>query len=328
MGCYRLLLACLVVMGHVGASIAGYDPGVVAVVSFFLLSGYVMTGLVERHYSEPGRVGLYYLDRALRLFPQFLLYSLATIFAVEALGLRHTWLAAPPSALSDLVQLTILPLNFVMLFPDMLMPQGWSLGLEGFFYLLFPFVLLSGKRLPFTAGSLLIFALAYAGRLPQEWFGFRLLPGVLFVFLLGSFIRRPEPKLGPAPLLFVLTLAVAALAASPLVYAKHVRILEVLAGLILGLPIVWGLARARIANRFDALAGDVSYGVFLNHNLLLPGVAALLPGASHALTLAALIPLSMALAYASYRVVETPALALRHRLRAAKPAPALEAAAA
>jgi peptidoglycan/LPS O-acetylase OafA/YrhL len=215
-----------------------------------------------------------------------------------------------------------------MLFPDMLMPQGWSLGLEGFFYLLFPYLLLSGKRLPFAAGSLLVFALAYAGRLPQEWFGFRLLPGVLFVFLLGSFIRRPEPKLGPAPLLIVLALAVAALAASPLLYAKHVRILEVLAGLVLGLPIVWGLARARISNRLDALAGDVSYGVFLNHNLLLPGVAALLPGASHLVTLAALVPLSMALAYGSYHVVETPALALRHRLRAGKAAPALEAAAA
>jgi len=52
MGFYRLLLAFFVVTGHVGISILGYDPGVVAVVSFFLMSGYVMTGLIDRHYGN------------------------------------------------------------------------------------------------------------------------------------------------------------------------------------------------------------------------------------------------------------------------------------
>ena len=34
------------------------------------------------------------------------------------------------------------------MFPKMLMPQAWSLGLEGFFYLLFPVLMLTSTRLP------------------------------------------------------------------------------------------------------------------------------------------------------------------------------------
>ena len=323
MGFYRLLLAFFVVTGHVGISILGYDPGVVAVVSFFLMSGYVMTGLIDRHYREPGRLGLYYLDRALRLFPQFLFYSLATIFAVERLGLRHTWLQAPPSALSDLAQLTILPLNYVFLFPDMLMPQAWSLGLEAGFYLVFPLILLGDKRLPVAAASVLVFGMAYFGRLPEEWFGYRLLPGALFIFLIGSFLRRPEPKLGGALVLSVLALALLALAASPWVWDRHVRVMEVLAGFILGLPVVWALSRVRHAGRLDELAGDLSYGVFLNHNLLLPGVAALLPHASPMVKLVCVLPVSLTAAYASYLVIEKPALQWRRRLRERPHAPML-----
>jgi len=332
MGFYRLLLAYFVVCDHAGGVLFfGFYPGAIAVVSFFLLSGYVMTALIDRHYSEIGRVGAFYLDRAMRLYPQFLFYSLATILAASAFGLTHRWLSAPPSLASDALQLTILPLNFGWLFHGaMLIPQAWSLGLEGFFYLLFPFVLIANRRLPYALGSLVIFALAYAGRLDQEMFSYRMLPGVLFVFLLGSWIRRPEPGLGRWPLVVAFALAVAGLAAGPFVWGRHVCVLDVLAGLALGLPAVYLLARWRISGRLDAFAGDLSYGVFLNHNFLAPLVAQLMPGAPPLLTLVALIPVSTAASYATFRWIEAPTLALRRRLRVAAPAesPAVPGAAA
>lgn len=330
MGFYRLLLAYLVVSDHAaGALIFGFYPGAIAVVSFFLLSGYVMTALIDRHYAEPRRIGAFYLDRAMRLYPQFLFYSLATLLAASAFGLTHRWLAGPPSLTSDLLQLTILPLNFGWAFHKaMLIPQAWSLGLEGFFYLLFPFVLIGNRRLPFALASLVVFAAAYFGRLDQEMFSYRMLPGVLFIFLLGSFIRRREPGLGSAPLAVALALALAALAASPWVWGRHVCVQDVLAGLVIGLPVVWLLARFKISGRLDGLAGDLSYGVFLNHNLLLPLAAQLLPGASPWLTLAALIPISTAASYATFRWIEAPTLALRRTLRTRAPAAELATAAA
>jgi len=107
-------------------------------------------------------------------------------------------------------------------------------------------------------------------------------------------------------------------------------VLDVLAGLALGLPAVYLLARWRISGRLDAFAGDLSYGVFLNHNFLAPLVAQLMPGAPPLLTLVALIPVSTAASYATFRWIEAPTLALRRRLRVAAPAesPAVPGAAA
>ena len=194
MGFYRLFLAYLVALSHAGLLWDGVNPGIVACISFFMLSGYVMTALIDRHYPALDRVGAFYADRALRLYPQFLFYSLATIFAAEALGLRHQWMTAPPSLPSDLAQLAMAPLNCGPCFSDMLMPQSWSLGLEVFFYAAFPFLLIPEKRAPFAFASAGVFALAYCGRLSPDWFTYRLLFGNLFVFMMGSWLRRPDPR--------------------------------------------------------------------------------------------------------------------------------------
>ena len=51
MGYYRLILALLVAASHAGLTFGRFNPGEIAVVSFFLLSGYVMTALIDRHYA-------------------------------------------------------------------------------------------------------------------------------------------------------------------------------------------------------------------------------------------------------------------------------------
>jgi peptidoglycan/LPS O-acetylase OafA/YrhL len=70
-GTLRFVLAIVVALSHTGTVFLGYNTGVVAVVSFFMISGYVMALLIEKHYGSVGRVGHFYLDRAARLFPQF-----------------------------------------------------------------------------------------------------------------------------------------------------------------------------------------------------------------------------------------------------------------
>jgi peptidoglycan/LPS O-acetylase OafA/YrhL len=70
----------------------------------------------------------------------------------------------------------------------------------------------------------------------------------------------------------------------------------------------------RPSGRLDALAGDASYGVFLNHFLLIwalfPSTVSIAAG-----DLAGLIGASVVLSTASQRLVERPALAWRRRLR-------------
>ncbi len=315
MGYYRLILALLVAASHAGLTFGRFNPGEIAVVSFFLLSGYVMTALIDRHYADLRRIGPFYLDRALRLYPQFLVYSLAMIVAAELFGLRHTWMPTPPTPTSDLFQLTMLPLAFSERFPNMLLPQAWSLGLELMFYAVFPFFLIPGERMMAAYASGLVFLFAFCGRISADWFAYRLLPGVLFVFILGSWVRRPESRLGRAPLALAYAIAVAALVVALTVFPRRTSVCDMLIGLVAGLPIVYLLSRLRIGGRWDELAGDLSYGVFLNHMLLLPILERLWPGAPAVGRFAALIPISIALSYLTLQCIERPAILWRRRLR-------------
>jgi peptidoglycan/LPS O-acetylase OafA/YrhL len=88
---------------------------------------------------------------------------------------------------------------------------------------------------------------------------------------------------------------------------------EVLLGWGLGLPLLHVLSRRRFG-RLDALAGDLSYGVFLNHFLLIWwfGLDRAPPGAAQ---LAVLAGASLLLSYGTQRLVEQPVLRWRQRLR-------------
>jgi len=76
MGIFRLLLAISVLISHTQRTYFGLNLGVVAVISFLMLSGFVMTILIEKHYNSSRLVPSFYLDRAMRLQPQYLFYLL------------------------------------------------------------------------------------------------------------------------------------------------------------------------------------------------------------------------------------------------------------
>lgn len=100
MGTYRLILALLVLVSHMGLTVLGLNPGVVAVISFFMLSGYVMTALIKRYYLAPRSIPDFYLDRLMRLQPQYLFYltlSVIYFFAADV----HDHLAKPDPERAD-----------------------------------------------------------------------------------------------------------------------------------------------------------------------------------------------------------------------------------
>ena len=124
-----------------------------------------MTALVERHYSTPSRVGLFYVDRIVRLYPQFLFYLFATLALV--------FLARPKSGyLADITPLKVAlnalmaPLNFYWLKGiknATLIPQAWSLGLEVMFYAVIPWLLIFRLSAVAAVVSVAVFVAAYLG---------------------------------------------------------------------------------------------------------------------------------------------------------------------
>jgi peptidoglycan/LPS O-acetylase OafA/YrhL len=273
LGTFRLILALLVALSHAGVNVAGLNPGVVAVVCFYLISGYVMTGLLRTHYSTAQRIPHFYLDRALRIFPQYLAIAAITLTWFFISG-RHTLFLQHEPQWSDLASnLIVVPLNYFMFNGAdhfTLVPPAWSLGAEIQFYLVIPILLLLRARaLAFAVGAV-VFGLASWGILNTDTFGYRLLPGVLVFFLLGSALYDARRLQSRARGIVAGGIAGAVLLWIVLSRLGHLQLLynrETLLGIVIGLPALYLLGRLR-QHPVDNLLGDLSYGVFLNHFLM------------------------------------------------------------
>jgi peptidoglycan/LPS O-acetylase OafA/YrhL len=88
---------------------------------------------------------------------------------------------------------------------------------------------------------------------------------------------------------------------------------EVLLGILVGLPIVAGLTKLR-GCKTDEILGNISYGVFLNHFLLIWVFQTLKISTSSVGTVSFLVVLSVLLAWLTYNLIERPVLTFRHHL--------------
>jgi len=324
LGTLRLLLALAVALSHAGVHLGGINPGVVAVIGFYLISGYVMAGLIRRHYAQPPAANAFYLDRAIRLLPQYLFYILLTLAWHLYSRADNYFLSRIPGPVDLFNNLSVVPLNYYMFNGSdryTLIPPAWSLGAEVQFYLLAPFVLLRPKRL-LAVGLLGLgaYMAALAGLINSDWFGYRLLPGVLLFFLLGAYLQHlhHQQKSPRARALTAVVAALAALAMGLLHLNGTLRQpynLETLLGLMLGVVVLQLLA-TRARSRWDDLAGDLSYGVFLNHFFI---IWVVYPQGIGAGQLPGFIALCIALSWLTQRYIERPLLKRRHTLRRTVP---------
>ncbi len=321
MGTYRFFLAITVALSHMEVTfLGGHDPGVTAVISFFLISGFVMTGLVRTYYSAYDKVPMFYLDRLARIVPQYLFFLLLTTAGFYALHFSSPYLEGLSFA-GIMANLLVVPLDFFMYHPGiarcMLIPQAWSLGLELTFYLLFPFVMLSRHRGVFLLASMMVWLMAAFGALNTDAWGYRLLPGTLFMFLLGSYIYdNRHISWNHVAVRTLLVVPVCAVLLAMLGKMSLIYTFEVLLGLLLGIPALFWLARFE-RNEWDDILGNLSYGLFLSHFLVIWTLDALLvPHDGYGITL--MLGASVMLASVGYKLVEQPVLRWRHRLRSAR----------
>lgn len=321
MGTYRLLLAVAVALSHMKVFFFnGHNPGVVAVISFYLISGFVMTGLVRTYYTEYRKVPLFYLDRMARIFPQYLFFLALTVSSHYFLRFTSPYLGEA-SIIGVLGNLLVIPLDFYMFSGAIAgytyIPQAWSLGLELMFYLLFPLIMISRARTPVFVASVLFWLVAAFRVVDPDVWGYRLLPGTLFVFLLGSFIydnRTPTLRHPAVILFFVMAGCAIALLGLGRPDAPN-NIWEVLLGMFIGIPMLFVLAH-RARGRWDDWLGNLSYGVFLCHFLVIWlfesfGVEPNMSGK------ALMIAMCIMLAYVGFVLVEYPMLLWRRHLRTA-----------
>lgn len=284
LGTLRLTLALAVLISHVGVTIASLNPGVISVVVFYAISGYVMNQLIHAYYGSLGLMVQFYMDRMLRILPQYIFYLGGAYLWYYLTQTVTIFTQRAPTVIDVFNNLTIVPLNFFMYNQSdhfALIPPAWSLGAELQFYLIVPLLVISRSLFwVLVCLSLTVQALALTGFLHSDWWGYRLLPGVLWIFALGIILSQrhiaDNEQRAFLGRVVGLLLVLFALVAAILTYYERLTepyYREVIIGAAFAVCLIATLGTMKVDNpllkRLDTWMGHVSYGVFLNHFLIL-----------------------------------------------------------
>lgn len=327
-------MALLVLLSHVGLSVASLNPGVVAVVVFYAISGYVMSGLIQSYYGDPGQTGRFYIDRFFRLYPQYAIYALFTALWWLLSGRDTAFLQHSPSGADFVRNLTVIPLNLFMFNSAdkfTLIPPAWSLGAEVMFYAVAPFMWRHVRlAVALAVVSLGVQSMAWLGVLNSDWWGYRLLPGVFWIFVGGMALHRMRAYDSGAAWRLAVTISFLACLVAFLLWrtgllaAPYHR--EVLLGAGLGFPLLVLLTQPRPSDmvrrwhgfeKIDELLGNLSYGIFLNHFLIIwiLELDLLTPSVLSSDQMVWLVMASVLASTVTYYFVEYPAKLFRRRWR-------------
>jgi len=315
-GYLRFFLAFIVALSHIGVKFYGLNPGVIAVVIFYILAGFVVSHLLKDIFvvntTTPLKQNIlpFYKDRINRIFPLYLY-----VITITTLFLLLTSYANPSfTPFNILTNLSIIPLNYYMYLDNTvltepnwwLVPPAWSLGTELQAYLLLPFTLLFRNLKIFSLiVSITIYMLANLTIIHTDHFGYRFIVGVFFIFLLGSAIQSDKKT----DRYYIVLIWLSAIILTPLsLYTdsfSHIYSKETFIGLLIGIPLVYTLSHTKIKLPYNKILGSLSYGIFLTHFLAI-WILAYLEIKSH-ITLTYILQLStisLALSYIGVKLTE------------------------
>jgi peptidoglycan/LPS O-acetylase OafA/YrhL len=330
----RALAVAGVVVQHAGFEEGGYF----GVTVFFVISGYLITGLLLAEHESNGSIGLaaFYRRRFARLAPALLLVTgVITVWLLASGAAFATWWAGLVGTLTYTTDLLLAaPVGSHV---GSYFEWSWSLGIEEQFYLFWPLLMIVLLRLRRGRGwlaglAMVVVALAWLqrarlshGHPSHDRINFTFdthmdaiaLGALLAIVLLGRPVASRAVRGGAQLLCLIASLALFAVIRQPW-QTEHLTTLDV-GGYgqvaLLCLVIVGGVVMAptgpvsrMFATPLLVHVGKLSYGIYL-WNQLLAGVCEHLTGHLPSRTGFGLVLYVLALlvvAELSYRYVETP----------------------
>lgn len=334
-GTYRTVLAVMVVLLHLGGV---QVIGAYAVFGFYILSGYLMTLIMQRNYGYTrGGVARYAMNRFLRIYPIYWLSCIFSILLIFWLGgemvrnYQHS-IFMPDDIVSAVKNILLL---FPFRYDPRLTPPSWALTVELFFYICIGLGLSRTKSLTvmwFVLSVLYTVALNVIG---MSWeYRYFAIPAASLPFSTGALVYHYRSRLADvtwklfgreyAPfLLFLMMIANWYLGG----------ILGTLRGsgfyvnYVLCALIVISLSERQtlpfISRGFDKMMGDFSYPIYLVHYQVgLVVLAALTsmgidPGYPQLQFAVLSLPFIFLAAWLMSRYVEIPIELVRSRIKAA-----------
>ena len=277
MGIYRFLLAYCVVIEHLSGNRYLSHTGMFAVFGFYVLSGYLITRVLNDIYGF--RADLFWLNRFLRLFPPyavFLIIGLVFVFGTSSAAefFPAVWKAHPTFA--DWVGvIAVFPMGVSpMEWHFRPVPSIWSVGVELLNYAALFVVVARSRHLALLVA---LGALSYhvvgiwrGDSLADRYFPFY---AALLPFALGSliyFYTRASRRISPrGALMLCMPAALNCLVAGLLGGVHDSPLFEALfyLNLVFQCLAVWALSVMTPTpyRAIDKWIGDLSYPVFLCH---------------------------------------------------------------
>lgn len=300
MGLFRLLLAISVLIAHstpiFGNTLVG---GRVAVESFFMISGFYMALILSTKYQT--NLKTFYKNRFLKLFPLYWFFTIIVIvtsfittgkftifknYFVTPLSKTILILFNSSPLLNDITNFMGLNTTTGNLFfttsfrntiPEiwnyLILPQGWTIGLEIMFYLFAPLLIKQKtKTLLFISGlSLLARLLSYQflGLAHDPW-EYRFFPFEIIYFIAGILAYRmySDARMGgfyARPFLWLLPVFLFTLFFQFIPFNTK-RMLAYYLFVFISIPFLFDLTKN---NKFDRFLGELSYPLYLCHFLII-----------------------------------------------------------
>lgn len=339
----RALSVLFVIAFHAHFALA--RGGFLGVTVFFVLSGFLITGLLLNEQDQTGALALrrFYARRLFRLYPALILLVVLSVLGTF-LYLKDwsgTYLSSPVA----LVYLS----NVTAAFRDHggLYQHTWSLSVEEQFYLLWPLALLgvarssaTGARLRLIRFALTGAGLSYLGALASYFAGHytfsRLTPlsasGLLVGCALALHLSTATAstsarladrcrRLAPFAALVLVALLVAASPSGPPSLRRHIVYAGAGPAAVLATAVLvahFATGDSRLLRALDVrplrAVGQVSYGMYLFHILIWATLLHFAPGMQSAIIFLITAGVAFLLARLSYQFVERPALRWRDQL--------------
>lgn len=305
MGTLRTIFALAVVFSHSQVNLL--CGGQNAVQLFYMISGFLISFvLVERKAYKS--IWSFYLNRYLRIYPIYFVVASLTLVTFLAASLVTSepeffsvFRNAPVSAgvLLIIANVTLFFQDWVMfagvhsnklsfvtdfrnsdvvLYPGLLLPQAWTLGVELTFYLIAPFILVR-KRLLFlllTLSILLRIYLYWIGLGTKDPWTYRFFPAELAFFILGALAHQlllpsylkmfTEPRLNDYSNFGTCFVIAVTLFYTYIPIADSIKSIALFSIFWLALPFTFIFQSKR---KWDSWIGNLSYPLYTCHILVI-----------------------------------------------------------
>lgn len=349
-GTYRYLLAVMVMMAHL-APMGMVHTGLYAVTGFFTLSGYLMTMVLDTHYSKfPEGRKKYALNRVLRVMPAYWFVLLLSVFVAwyfpgTSLAV-HERMQLPDSFMEWINNIIVIGLTGVVGDRSLhiLVPPVWSLAVELVYWMLMPALLLTPRRYWGWGMCALIYTFCVIYWNAPLQLRYYALPAGALPFFLGAYVYREGQKralVTPWKAVAIVLVSVAYYIFAPWLFEdarydgeqwgeSYVVTIGLYIALMLNAVTIHMLGRMDISalprwlKKLDKGLGHIAYPVFLLHILAAVVVIRMMVQSLHCDAPACLrswplfwtsLPVVTIMAVILWFVVERPLIPLRRKVR-------------